>query len=66
MMVYAAYALLVQHWIPWAILAYIWVGFFWVNIRMKEGSLARYPEWRAYRARSGMLLPRLFLSRARR
>lgn len=58
MLVYAAYALLVQHWLPWLILAFIWGGLFSVNILMKERSLARYPGWPAYRARTGLLLPR--------
>jgi protein-S-isoprenylcysteine O-methyltransferase Ste14 len=59
MMIYAAYALLVQHWMPWLILAWVWSAIFLVNILMKEASLARYPEWAAYKARTGMLLPRL-------
>lgn len=58
MMLYAAYALLVQHWIPWLILAWVWIGIFLVNVLMKEASLARYPEWPAYKARTGLLLPR--------
>jgi protein-S-isoprenylcysteine O-methyltransferase Ste14 len=58
MMLYAALALLVGHWIPWLVLAYWWVGVFLVNMVMKEVSLSRYPEWPAYKARSGMLLPR--------
>jgi protein-S-isoprenylcysteine O-methyltransferase Ste14 len=58
MMLYAALALLVGHWIPWLVLAYWWLGIFLVNIAMKEVSLSRYPEWPAYKARSGMLLPR--------
>lgn len=57
MMLYAAYALLVQNWIPWAILAYFWTTFFLVNMLMIESSLSRYPEWEAYKARTGMLLP---------
>jgi protein-S-isoprenylcysteine O-methyltransferase Ste14 len=60
MLIYGSYALLVRHWIPWAILAYIWTGLFLVNMAMKEASLARYPGWEAYRARTGLLLPRLW------
>ena len=60
MMLYAAYALLVRHWIPWLILGWVWLGVFLVNMRMKEASMSRYPEWAAYAARTGMLLPRLF------
>ncbi len=57
MMLYGAYALLVQHWIPWAILAWVWLGVFLVNMLNKEASMSRYPEWAAYKARTGMLLP---------
>lgn len=59
MLVYGTYALLVQHWLPWLILAVIWTMVFGVNMLMIEASLARYPGWEAYRARTGMLLPRL-------
>jgi protein-S-isoprenylcysteine O-methyltransferase Ste14 len=57
MMIYSSYALLAQHWIPWAILAWVWIELFMVNMLMKEASLSRYPGWAAYKARSGMLLP---------
>lgn len=60
MLAYAAYALLIQHWLPWAILGTIWIGYFLVNMLMIEASLARYPEWPAYKARTGLLWPRLF------
>ncbi|MFC1706959.1 DUF1295 domain-containing protein [Planctomycetota bacterium] len=60
MMLYAAYALLVQHWIPWAILAWVWGNVFLTNMVMKEASLSRYPEWADYKARTGMLLPRVW------
>jgi protein-S-isoprenylcysteine O-methyltransferase Ste14 len=57
MMLYGAYALIVQHWIPWLILAWVWGGIFSVNMLMKEASMSRYPAWEAYKARTGMLLP---------
>jgi len=60
MMIYAAYALLVQHWLPWVILAYWWGSVFLVNMIKAEASLSRYPEWEAYKARSGMVFPKLF------
>lgn len=59
MMVYASYALLVQHWIPWIVLAYWWTMVFLVNMLTIEASLSRYPEWQDYRARTAMLIPRL-------
>ncbi len=60
MMVYGAYALLVAHWLPWVILVWVWTQVFLVNIVMKELSLSRHPAWPAYRARTGLLWPRLF------
>ncbi len=60
MMIYIAYALLAQHWLPWVILAYWWGSIFLVNMLNAEASLSRYPEWEAYKARSGMVFPKLF------
>ena len=59
-MLYASYAMIVQHWIPWAILAWVWIGVFLVNILQKETSMSRYPEWADYKKQSGMLIPKLF------
>lgn len=58
MMIYASFALLVQHWLPWLVLAWVWGLLFATNIAHKEASMARYPEWQAYKARTGLLLPR--------
>ena len=59
-MLYASYAIIVQHWIPWAILSWVWIGVFLVNILQKEASMSRYPEWADYKKQSGMLIPKLF------
>ena len=59
MLIYASFALLVQHWLPWLVLAVVWSGLFAVNMAMKEASLARHAEWPAYRARTWWLLPGL-------
>lgn len=59
MLIYGSYALLVRHWIPWVILGAIWLLVFMTNIAAQEVSLARYPEWPAYKARTGLLLPRM-------
>ncbi len=56
-MVYASYALIVGHWIPWAILLWIWLGIFFTNMLIIESSLSRYPNWESYKDRTGMLLP---------
>ena len=57
MMIYGSFALVVWHWIPAAILAWVWLGVFLPNMVMKEVSLSRYPEWAAYRGRSWWLIP---------
>ena len=58
MMLYAAFALVAGHWIPWVILGWIWSFLFSTNMMLKEASMSRYPQWAAYKARTGMLLPR--------
>ncbi len=62
MMLYGSYALLVGHWLPWVVLATVWTQVFLTNMLMKEASMSRYPEWAAYKARTGMLIPRLSAS----
>jgi protein-S-isoprenylcysteine O-methyltransferase Ste14 len=61
MMIYGSYALMVWHWLPPIVLAWVWGGVFTVNMVMKEASMSRYPEWAAYRARTGWLLPKVFV-----
>ena len=31
-----------------------------VNILRKEASMSRYPEWKEYKKKTGMLIPKLF------
>ena len=42
-----------------AVLAFFWTAIFFPNMHAKDKSLSRYPEWAAYKARTGMLLPTL-------
>jgi protein-S-isoprenylcysteine O-methyltransferase Ste14 len=58
MLIYGAFALMVRHWIPWVVLGAIWTCVFLTNIAAQEASLARHSGWAAYRARTGLLLPR--------
>ena len=60
MMIYGSYALLVWHWLPAMVLLFVWSLVFATNIAMKESSMSRYPEWAAYKARTGYLLPPLW------
>lgn len=58
MLLYGSFAALSLHWAPWLVLAWVWLGVFVPNMMRKERSMSRYPEWAAYVARSGFLLPR--------
>ena len=60
MMIYLSFALMVWHWLPFVVLAWVWIGLFAVNMTMKEASMSRYPEWAEYRERSWWLIPRIF------
>ncbi len=58
-LIYAAFATLSMHWIPWLINGFYWIVVFVPNMRKKDASMSRYPEWDAYVARTGLLLPKL-------
>lgn len=58
MLVYGSYALIVNHWLPWVILAAIWLLFFLPNMLAIEASISRYPEYGDWARRTGFLLPR--------
>jgi steroid 5-alpha reductase family enzyme len=59
-LIYVSFAILAQHWIPFLILGAVFAGIFVPNMLKKDKSLSRYPEFEAYKARSGLLLPKLF------
>jgi protein-S-isoprenylcysteine O-methyltransferase Ste14 len=58
--IYSSFAILAQHWLPFVILSAFVVGVFIPNMRKKDLSLARYPEFEAYKSRSGLLFPKVF------
>lgn len=58
-LIYGSFALMVRHWIPWAILVAIWTIVFMTNIAAQEVSLSRYAGWADYKTRTGLLFPRL-------
>lgn len=60
MMIYGAYALLAQHWLAWIILLWVWIGYFTINMLIKDRSLSRYPDWLDYKKQTGILLPKIF------
>ena len=57
MVLYGSFAVVAGHWIPWLVPAWVWLALFVPNMLGKEASMSRYPEWAAYKARTGMLLP---------
>jgi protein-S-isoprenylcysteine O-methyltransferase Ste14 len=60
MMLYGSFAALSGHWVPWAVLAWVWCGVFAPNILMKEARMSRHGRiWDSYTARAGMLLPKI-------
>jgi steroid 5-alpha reductase family enzyme len=57
LLIYLSFALLARHWLPVVLLA-LSVLLYWVpNMRRKDRSLARYPAFAAYRARTKMFIP---------
>jgi protein-S-isoprenylcysteine O-methyltransferase Ste14 len=55
-LIYASYAILANHWLGYAILAYA-ILFFYSRMHTKDASISRYPEWDVYAARSSRLIP---------
>jgi protein-S-isoprenylcysteine O-methyltransferase Ste14 len=60
MMIYGSLAMMVWHWFPVLVLAWVWLGLFAPNMALKEARMSRHPEWSAYRKRSWWLLPLIF------
>lgn len=63
-LIYLPFAMLSMHWLPFLILGGFVAGIFVPNMRKKDRSLSRYPEFAAYQAYSGLLFPQL-LGRSR-
>ena len=58
-LIYLAFAMLAMHWLPLLVLGGFAAGLFVPNMLKKDKSLSRYPEFEAYKANSGLLLPKL-------
>ena len=58
-LIYLPFAMLSMHWLPFVILGGFVAGIFVPNMRKKDRSLSRYPEFEAYQANSGLLFPKL-------
>jgi protein-S-isoprenylcysteine O-methyltransferase Ste14 len=60
LLIYLGFGLLAMHWAP-LIIVLLFVLFVWLpNMRRKDRSLARYPEFAAYKARTRLLIPFVF------
>lgn len=59
LLIYAGFGALAMHWLPLMWLAVMVVGLWLPNMRRKDASLARYPEFAAWRARSCLFIPYL-------
>ena len=61
-LIYSSFAILAQHWLPFVVLGGFVAFVFVPNMLQKDKSLSRYPEFAAYKERSGLLLPKLFVT----
>jgi len=59
-LIYLGFAMVAMHWQPYVILALFAAVIFTPNMLKKEKSLSRYPEFAAYKARSGLVWPQLW------
>jgi steroid 5-alpha reductase family enzyme len=59
-MIYAAYATMSLHWLPFVILGGWVFGFFVRNMFAKDKSLSRYAQFAAYKEKTGLLFPKIF------
>lgn len=63
-LIYGGFALASWHWEPFVVLAG-WFLYFVRNMRRKDRSMSRHPEFAAYKERTGMFLPSLGLGSTR-
>ncbi|MBD2293606.1 DUF1295 domain-containing protein [Anabaena sphaerica FACHB-251] len=61
-LIYLAFAMLTQHWLPFLILGLFIAMIFVPNMLKKDKSLSRYPEFEEYKECSGLLFPKLWIS----
>lgn len=59
-MVYSSFALMAYDWIPALIYAVIFVCIFWTNMKIKEASMSRYPNWSEYKKSTGFFFPKFW------
>ena len=59
-LIYLSFGLLAEHWLPILIVFLFSTLLYYPGMKRKENSLSRYPGFKNYQAKSGMLLPKLF------
>jgi len=60
LLIYGGFGLLAMHWLPILVLL-VWIVFVWLpNMRKKDRSLSRYPEFEAYKARVRRFIPFIY------
>jgi steroid 5-alpha reductase family enzyme len=58
-LIYLSFCLLSRHWAPMLVLGLALLGIWLPNMIKKDRSLARYPEFAEWKARSAMFIPGL-------
>lgn len=59
-LIYAGYAILSFHWLPFLVLAGWVFGFFVRNMLAKDKSMSRYADFAGYKKKTGLLFPKFF------
>lgn len=60
LLIYLGFGALAMHWAPLLVLSLFIVGIWVPNMRRKDRSLSRYPEFEAYKARTNLFIPYLW------
>jgi protein-S-isoprenylcysteine O-methyltransferase Ste14 len=60
LLIYLSFALLAMHWLPIVLLALFIAAYWYPNMRRKDASLARYPDFAQYRAHTRLFIPLVF------
>ena len=60
LLIYLSFALLSHHWVPIMVLICFMVIIWLPNMRRKDKSLSRYPEYALYKKRTSLLIPFLW------
>ncbi len=60
LLIYLGFGLLALHWLPILVIALFIAFVWWPNMRRKDQSLARYPNFALYKSRTRLFIPFLF------